>query len=90
MRWWLAPGLAVVAVSLACGGGAPKGRDGAPTTSVPTAAASAGTYAGIFQKFAAYDTVVEPDKNAPEWWAGAPSVGIGAVPPNHTLPHGQP
>lgn len=43
MRWWLAPGLAVVAVSLACGGGAPKGRDGAPTTSVPTAAASAGT-----------------------------------------------
>ena len=38
------------------------------------AAASAGAYAGIFQKFAAYDTVVEPDKDAPEWWAGAPSV----------------
>ncbi len=28
----------------------------------------------IFQKFEQYEIIVEPHKNEPEWWAGAPSV----------------
>lgn len=40
MRWWLAPGLFVSALSLACGGGTPTGRDGAATTSYPSASAT--------------------------------------------------
>jgi hypothetical protein len=31
-------------------------------------------YENIPQKFQQYDVVLEPDKNQPEWWAGAPSV----------------
>ncbi len=26
------------------------------------------------QNFDKYDVILDPDKNAPEWWAGAPSV----------------
>lgn len=29
---------------------------------------------GIPQRFSEYQVVLEPDKNEPEWWAGAPSV----------------
>jgi hypothetical protein len=31
-------------------------------------------YGALLNKFARYDTILEPDKNAAEWWAGAPSV----------------
>lgn len=35
---------------------------------------SAGSYGSISGKFGQYEVIVEPDKNEPEWWAGAPSV----------------
>ncbi|MBN2091290.1 hypothetical protein JW964_16890, partial [candidate division KSB1 bacterium] len=31
-------------------------------------------YENISQNFQQYDVILEPDKNQPEWWAGAPSV----------------
>lgn len=34
----------------------------------------AGDYQHVFQNFQQYDVILEPDENAPEWWAGAPSV----------------
>lgn len=34
-------------------------------------------YGGIARRFAAYDTILEPDHDLPEWWAGAPSVTRG-------------
>lgn len=39
---------------------------------IPTDAAS--LLGGIGAKFQQYEVVLEPDKNEPEWWAGAPSV----------------
>lgn len=36
--------------------------------------AVADVYGMIPSRFTAYDVIVEPDKNEPEWWAGAPSV----------------
>jgi len=33
-----------------------------------------GYFGNIPQKFQEYKVILEPDKNAPEWWAGAPSV----------------
>ena len=33
-----------------------------------------GSFGLIPQKFKEYEVVLEPDKNEPEWWAGAPSV----------------
>ncbi len=33
-------------------------------------------YADIVKKFQDYDVILRPDKNEPEWWAGAPSVAI--------------
>lgn len=33
-----------------------------------------GNYGFIPHKFKEYDVILEPDKNTPEWWAGAPSV----------------
>ncbi len=32
---------------------------------------------GIAQRFEDYTVILRPDKNEPEWWAGAPSVVIG-------------
>lgn len=34
----------------------------------------AGDFGAIPQKFAQYDVILRPDKDAPDWWAGAPSV----------------
>ena len=29
------------------------------------------------RKFAKYETILRPDENKPEWWAGAPSIAVG-------------
>jgi hypothetical protein len=42
-----------------------------PGTSVPQVKGPFGSLPG---KFLAYDVVLTPDRDEPEWWAGAPSV----------------
>ena len=31
-------------------------------------------YGGIPARFQQYEVILQPDQNAPDWWAGAPSV----------------
>lgn len=45
-----------------------------PPTWTGAAPEASGPYGLIPGKFTRYEVVLEPDKNEPEWWAGAPSV----------------
>jgi hypothetical protein len=47
------------------------GQQAAP---VPNAADLSTRFGLVPDKFKHFDVIVEPDKNEPEWWAGAPSV----------------
>lgn len=44
---------------------------GASDASIPEIT---GNFGKILDQFGAYDVILEPDQDAPEWWAGAPSV----------------
>lgn len=57
--------LACFAMASACICGAAQHR------AIPNVAGLSGD---VPVKFTEYDVIVEPDKNEPEWWAGAPSV----------------
>jgi hypothetical protein len=63
-----ATGVLIIGGSLLGAGGLP------PHVSLPDAGAA---YARIAEKFQQYDVVLRPDKDAAEWWAGAPSVAVG-------------
>ena len=48
-----------------------RGQEPAWTGPVPEIK---GQFGAIPEKFKEYEVILEPDKNEPEWWAGAPSV----------------
>ncbi|OHB78035.1 MAG: hypothetical protein A2Z25_05075 [Planctomycetes bacterium RBG_16_55_9] len=59
----------IVLVSGACGVG--FGRDSGSARPIPEVR---GLFGSVPQKFQDYEVILKPDKDEPQWWAGAPSV----------------
>lgn len=65
------PRVLVVCGALLCASA--SAEELAPQWTLPKASDA---FAGIAQYFQQYDVVLRPDEDAPEWWAGAPSVVV--------------
>jgi len=65
----------VMAIGCVCGAAEGGVVENNPFVTLPRVAPA---YTRLFEQFQDYEVILRPDKDEAEWWAGAPSVALGA------------